>query len=257
MNAPIAALGLPSELLWLLGLTLDLAAAIVLYRLFGRVGLYASVIFAIILANTQGPALTEVFGLKTSLGNILYSGIYFSTDLLSEKYGKSAATRAVMLGFAVSVLMLLFTQIGLAFPPAASADVAEHTSKAYQALEQIFGFYPKIFLGSMVAYLVTQNLDVWIFHRLKVLTGGRHLWLRNNVSTMTSQAVDTLLFSAIVWGTLFSWELVLELAVSKYLFKIFIAAFDTPFIYWVRSWPPPEDGFAERTKEPLAVTDRS
>lgn len=246
MTAPVAALGLPSELLWLMALTLDLTAAIVLYRLFGRFGLYASVSFAIMLANTQGPALTEIFGMKTSLGNILYSGIYFSTDLLSEKYGRAAATRAVMLGFAVSLLTLVFTQIGLAFPPAASADIAEHTSRAYQALQQIFGFYPKIVMGSMLAYLVTQNLDVWIFHWLKQALGGRHLWLRNNASTMLSQAVDTLLFSVVVWGPLFSWELVLELAVSKYLFKIFIAAFDTPFIYWVRTWRRPEERFAEQ-----------
>ena len=219
---------------------------LLLYRLFGRFGLYTAVVFGILLANLQGPALTEVFGLKTSLGNILYSGIYFATDLLGEKYGRKEASRAVMLGFCASLMLLLFTQIGLAYPPAVG-EVEARAQANYNAMETLFGFYPRILFGSLLAYLVTQNLDVWLFHLLRYLTSGRHLWLRNNLSTMTSQAVDTLLFSFVVWGPLFSVELVLELAVSKYLFKVIIALADTPLVYLARSWPRPEDAWATQT----------
>lgn len=82
--------------LWLFTVCVDLGAAILLFRLFGKQGLYASVVLSLLLANLQGPKLTQVLGLQTSVGVILYSGIYFATDLLSERYGRREANRAVL-----------------------------------------------------------------------------------------------------------------------------------------------------------------
>ena len=73
------------ELLWFTTIAVDLTFAILLFRFFGRQGLYASIVISLLLANLQGPKLTEIFGLQTSMGVILYSSIYFATDLLSER----------------------------------------------------------------------------------------------------------------------------------------------------------------------------
>jgi hypothetical protein len=78
---------------------------VVLYHLFGKQGLLASIVLAILLSNLQGPKLTIIFGMQTSLGVIFYSSIFFATDLLSEKYGRAEANRAVLIGFTVSVII--------------------------------------------------------------------------------------------------------------------------------------------------------
>ncbi len=84
---------------------------------------------------------------------------------------------------------------------------------------------------------MSQTFDVWIFHRIKVLTDGKYLWLRNNVSTITSQALDTFLYT-FVWviGTELSFAAAFGIALTKYVFKVIIALVDTIFIYWVRKW---------------------
>ena len=109
---------LNQELLWFTTIAVDLSFAIILFRFFGRQGLYATIVISLLLANLQGPKLTEIFGLQTSMGVILYSSIYFATDLLSERYGKAEATRAVMIGFTVSIIIIVMISISLMYLPA-------------------------------------------------------------------------------------------------------------------------------------------
>ena len=102
----------------------------------------------------------------------------------------------------------------------------------------VLAYYSPIFIiGSLTAYLVSQRFDVWFFHYLKKLTNGKKLWLRNNLSTMVSQLIDTLIYQ-------FTWVLATDLTFSqafglaaiKYILKVLIALVDTIFIYWVRDW---------------------
>ncbi len=86
------------EVLWLTTLLIDLGGTVLLYRLFGKAGLQVAIVTAIILANLQGPKLTVIFGLQTSLGVIFYSSIFFATDVLSENYGRAEANKAVRMG---------------------------------------------------------------------------------------------------------------------------------------------------------------
>ena len=103
--------GLSQESLWLIVVFYDLTLVVVLYKLFGKYGLYTAVILGIILGNLQGGKVSEFVIFDTtftvSMGAILYSGIYFSTDLLNEKYGKIEANRAVNLGFFANVALLV------------------------------------------------------------------------------------------------------------------------------------------------------
>jgi uncharacterized integral membrane protein (TIGR00697 family) len=229
-------LELNQELLWITTIAVDLSFAIILFRFFGRQGLYASIIISLLLANLQGPKLTEIFGLQTSMGVILYSSIYFATDLLSERYGKLEATRAVMIGFTVSIIIIVMISISLIYLPASAPETASLALSMHEATATLFNFTPRFVLGSLLAYLLSQRFDVWVFHAIKEKTNGRHLWLRNNISTMLSQAIDTIVYGVVVWWGVVDLTTAMQLALAKYLFKILIALLDTPFIYLARGW---------------------
>ncbi|MFQ6004257.1 MAG: queuosine precursor transporter [Woeseia sp.] len=228
------------EALWLTTLLLDLGCTIALYRLFGKAGLQVAIATAIILANLQGPKLTVVFGLQTSLGVIFYSSIFFATDLLSENYGKPAARQAVRMGFAVSVIVLLMLSLALMYLPSDRPETAEFSSKIHNAFATIIDFTPRFVVGSLLAYIISQSFDVWAFHRIRSATGEKHLWLRNNLSTMSSQVVDTTIYSLVVWWGTVDLVTALQLGAAKYVFKLAIAAIDTVFIYWAKAMKRPD-----------------
>ncbi|MDK1023276.1 MAG: queuosine precursor transporter [Gammaproteobacteria bacterium] len=243
-------------LLWLMTISIDLGFALILYRIFGKTGLYASIILSILMANLQGPKLTIIWlpvvgNLQTSLGVILYSGIYFATDLLSEKYGKREANRAVMAGFATSVMIVVMIFISMRFLPSTDPRTAQFSSDVHNAFATLFNFTPRFVFGSLLAYLISQRFDVWIFHFIKEHTGKKHLWIRNNLSTMSSQALDTFIYSLIVWWGIVDLAVAMQLGLAKYLFKVLIAMIDTPFIYWGRSWELHEKDWNEFNGKPV------
>jgi uncharacterized integral membrane protein (TIGR00697 family) len=224
------------NLLWFATVAADLGITVLMYRLFGKQGLLASIILAILLSNLQGPKLTIVLGMQTSLGVIFYSSIFFATDLLSEKYGKAEANRAVMIGFCASVIIVFMMSIALLYQPSTEPETAAFSKDIHAAFSSILNFTPRFVFGSLFAYLISQRFDVWCFHAIKQRTKGRHLWLRNNLSTMASQTIDTLIYSFVVWWGVVDLQTALQLGLVKYGFKLAIAAFDTPFIYWARGW---------------------
>ena len=104
-----------------------------LYRLFGKAGLQVAIATAIILANLQGPKLTVIFGMETSLGVIFYSSIFFATDVLSENYGKAEANKAVRMGFAVSIIVLVMLSLAMLYLPSANPNTAEFSANIHDA----------------------------------------------------------------------------------------------------------------------------
>jgi uncharacterized integral membrane protein (TIGR00697 family) len=229
-------LGQHQLLLWILTVFIDLGFAVLCYRLFGRTGLYGVVIFSLLLANIMGPKLTVIGGLQTSMGVILYSSIFFATDLLSEKYGRKEAQRAVLLGFFVSVALVVMTQISMLFLPSSMPQTSAFALSVHEATVTLFDYTPRFVFGSLLAYLISQSFDVWVFHRIRKATDGRHLWLRNTGSTLLSQAIDTLIYGLVVWWGLVDLVTALQLAGAKYVFKFAIAVIDTPFIYLACRW---------------------
>ena len=225
------------ELLWALTVIYDLGLAILLYRFFGKYGLYTAVVLGIVLGNLQGGKVSqlELFGYSftASMGAILYSGIYFATDVLNEKFGKEEANRAVMLGFVANIAVMITLLISIQFKP---SNIAGSALEVHNAITTLAGYSPIFVIGSLFAYLVSQTFDVWFFHKIKSYTGESKLWLRNNLSTITSQLIDTMIYQ-------FTWVLAgmdlstaFMIAVTKYIFKVVIAGIDTIFIYWVRKW---------------------
>jgi len=225
------------ELLWVLTVVYDLGLAILLYRFFGKYGLYTAVVLGIVLGNLQGGKVSELelfgYSFTVSMGAILYSGIYFATDVLNEKYGRKEANRAVLLGFVANVAVMVTLLISIQFRP---SDITGSALEVHNAISTLAGYSPIFVVGSLTAYLISQTFDVWLFHKIKTYTGESKLWLRNNLSTITSQLLDTMIYQ-------FTWVMAgmdlktaFLIAVTKYIFKVFIAGIDTIFIYWVRKW---------------------
>ncbi|QNJ97875.1 queuosine precursor transporter [Constantimarinum furrinae] len=171
----------------------------------------------------------DFFGIYTfeiSVGILPYPITFLITDIISEVYGRKKANEVVTAGIFASFFSLLIVF--------ASAEVpATSWSPIDDALfNRVFGATAIAVFASMMAYLLAQYIDIYIFHFWKRLTNGRHLWLRNNFSTFFSQLVDTstVLFLLCSFGKI-DWALFWPLLLSGFLFKVLIAALDTPFLY--------------------------
>ncbi len=226
------------EFLWAFTVFYDLTITILLFRFFGLKGLFIAVTLGIMLANLQGGKVSDLslFGqaFTVSMGAIMYSGIYFATDLISEKYGRKEANKAVILG-AISNVVIMFTLVlSTYYLP---SEIASSSEMVHSAISTLALYSPIFVIGSITAYLISQTFDVWVFHKIKTLTGNKYLWLRNNLSTLSSQALDTFIYT-FVWviaGEL-TFLAALSIALTKYIFKFIIAIMDTFFIYMVRNW---------------------
>tara|TARA_B110000444_G_C18839220_1_gene597860 strand:- start:1311 stop:1994 length:684 start_codon:yes stop_codon:yes gene_type:complete len=169
-----------------------------------------------------------IYTFEISVGILPYPITFLATDLISELYGRKKANEVVISGLIASVFVMIIVLIANAVPSASWSPV---DSALFQ---KVFGLQGMAVFASMIAYLSAQFIDVRIFHFWKELTKGKHLWLRNNGSTIVSQLVDTsavlilLCFSgAIEWGRF--WTL-LE---NGFLFKVLVALLDTPIIYGI------------------------
>jgi len=220
-----------NSLFWIGFIIADLSLAVLVFRYFGKNGLYVIIVASVITANIQVVKTVEIFGLVATLGNVLYGSIFFATDILNEIYGKKEAQRGVWLGFIGMALMTLWMQFGLRFVPHAS-DFSQ------DALTTIFSLMPRIAIGSMTAYLVSQHHDVWVFQFWKRKTKGRFLWLRNNASTLSSQAIDSAIFCAIAFWGVFDTNTWIQILTSTYVLKLVVAVIDTPFIYLAKRLSP-------------------
>lgn len=206
---------------------------ILAYRFFGKNGLYAWIAVAIIIANIQVMKTIGFFGLVTAMGNIIYGTTFLTTDILCENYSKKEAKKAVWIGFFMLIAVTIIMQITLLFVPHESDTLSP-------ALNQIFGLLPRITIASLTAYLISQFHDVWAFMFWKKLCKGKHLWIRNNLSTMTSQLLDNVIFTWIAfvgffglfgWGRVFDWGIIFQIFIVSYVMKWVVAIFDTPFVY--------------------------
>jgi len=227
-----------NEILWFLMCFTIFTLITLAYKFFGKSGLYAWVGISVILANVQVAKIISFFGLVTAMGNVIYGSSFLATDILTEKYGKEYARKAVFIGFFMLVSTAIIMKLTLLFIPHPSDTLSP-------ALEQIFGFMPDATIASLTAYLISQLHDVWAFDFWKRKTEGRHLWLRNNASTMVSQLIDNVIFTTlffVVFNPSFVSSLgisgIFEIFLTSYLMKFIVAVLDTPFIYMAMRFEP-------------------
>ncbi|WP_442267437.1 queuosine precursor transporter [Tenacibaculum sp. ZS6-P6] len=177
------------------------------------------------------PFELEVFGVKlfeVSVGLLPYPITFLITDILSEVYGKKKANQVVIAGIFASLFSLLIIYVGKWTSATPWSPVNDNT------FNLVFGAAPLAVLASMLAYLFAQFVDIRVYHFWKNYTNGKHLWLRNNFSTFSSQFIDTITVLILLCSFgIIPWEKFLGLLISGVVFKVLIAALDTPILYGV------------------------
>ena len=162
-----------------------------------------------------------------SAGILPYPLTFLVTDLISELYGQKKANLVVFSGFVASMFVLLFLWLGGQFNAIPSSIVND------DIYNSVFQNAWRIIAASMIAYLFAQFIDVRIFHFWKRLTNGKHLWLRNNGSTIASQLLDTTLVIMILFVGVWESDQIISAIIDGWLFKMLMAAIDTPIIYGI------------------------
>lgn len=179
----------------------------------------------------------SLFGNAVTLpgAGVCYAFTFLATDIIGEIWGKKEANKAVLFGLVGQVfasLLILLTE----FLPAADPNMQETYVKL---LGQNWVFV----IASLAGYLIAQKWDIWVFHKIReryVAKYGhtKHRWIWNNASTMTSQIWDTVVFIGIAFGIGFGWlfqpemrPVLASMMVGQYVFKMILAACDTPFFY--------------------------
>ncbi len=199
-------------------------------------------IFAVLLSvfiacmafiNIVSAKLWSFMGLTISSGIMAYWLTFPITDVVGEVYGRARAQLVVWLGFGANILVLSMSQLAIALPPAAGY--------AHQKeLETVLGAVPVIVAASLAAYMCAQTHDVWAFAFWKRVTNGRHLWLRNNLSTVSSQLIDSVVFNGIAFWAFAPVRMplteLLAMTLGYWGFKVGIALLDTPVVYGLVHW---------------------
>jgi uncharacterized integral membrane protein (TIGR00697 family) len=216
-----------NELLWIGLLLTNFIIVILAYKLFGKTGLYVWTAVAVILANIQVMKTIQIFGLVTAMGNVIYSSLFLVTDIINENHSKKDAQKAVWIGFFVLIATTIIMQISIQFVPDESDFLSEH-------ITAIFSVLPRIAFASLIAYLISQSHDVWFYAKLKNRHKKRYLWLRNNLSTVTSQLLDNTIFTLIAFIGVFAWDVIIQIFLTSFILKVIVAACDTPFVYLSR-----------------------
>ncbi|MGI9274305.1 MAG: queuosine precursor transporter [Endozoicomonas sp.] len=194
---------------------------------------FAGMAIAAVLASK----IILIAGYAVPAGVLAYAITFACTDIVGEAYGEKTARNMVLAGFVAMVVVTGLIHLAIAWPAAPFWDGQAN-------YEQVLGSSSRIILASLVAYLCSQTLDIWIFSRLRKATNGKHLWLRNNLSTFSSQLIDSAIFVTVAFYGVFP---ISEMIIGQWIVKMIIAAIDTPLVYLGVSMLRPSEARQEMT----------
>jgi uncharacterized integral membrane protein (TIGR00697 family) len=222
-----------NELMLAASIVLCFGGLVLFFRVFKKEGVYAWTVIESIAANIEVLILIKAFGMEMTLGNVLFASSFLATDILSEVYGKKEADKAVWIGIATTVT---FIMISLCW----SAYIPSQNDVSWGKINAVFSQTPRIMLASLAAYVVSELLDVWFYHKWwdfttkKCNDRKKFLWLRNNVSTLTAQLLNTAVFTVLAFWNTYDFKTLVSIALSSYVIFIFTSLLDTPFVYFAR-----------------------
>lgn len=218
-----------NELIGIITFFITFILMLILYRFFGKTGLFVWVAIGTIIANIQVIKTVELFSVSATLGNVMFASIYLATDILNDIYGRKQAKKAVWLGFSSVIVMVILLQCSLTFIPA-QEDVSQ------KALETIFGIVPRVAIGSIIAYIVGQHLDVLLFSLIKkTFSSDKTFYLRAYGSTAISSIVDTAIFVLIAFYGDIPNNVLMEIFITTYFLKLLTTITNVPFGYIAKS----------------------
>lgn len=238
----VAALnGLPPEAVWAMMVLAAFGGVLAMLAAFGRAGLVAFISVAVIAANLQVLKVVPFTLLPGPVaeGTVVFAATYLATDILTEHWGAAAARQAVWIGFAAQLMMTVLMLLALGYRPLDAETAGEGLAWAlpyHDHLAALFTPSPALFAAGMTSYLASQFLDIRLFLAIRAVTGGRALWLRNNVSTMASALVDNTLFSTLAFvvfaETPVPWDVLWRSYIlGTWLVRVGLAVLDTPAMY--------------------------
>lgn len=210
-------------------LIVNFSFIMICFRLWGKHGLFIWLAISSIIANIQVTKNISVFGLEATLGNIVYSTNFLATDILAEFYSEKDAERAVYSGLFAIVAMTILMQLAILFTPSVSDTVSD-------SMTNLFRLMPRITIASVSAYFLSNLHDIKAYLFWKKKTSGKHLWLRNNASTMVSQIIDTVVFTLAAFLFVYPKQTLIQIMLTTYFLKFITAVCDTAIIYVARYW---------------------
>lgn len=194
--------------------------------------LFALFVASMVMVNTLGTKIISIVGIRVSVGIFFVPVLFLVTDIIGEVFGRAEASRFVNMATIMLVVLFVMMGICIAIPPNESWGMQEQYA-------MIFGSSLRMTIASLVSFAVAQQLDVFMFSFWGKVTRGRHLWIRNNLSTIVSQLLDTTIFEFIAFWHLndkFTTAYIISLIIPYWLFKVVFALLDTPFCYLGVRW---------------------
>ena len=196
----------------------------------------AAFVAILLLSNLIGAAkLSTMAGFTFGAGILFFPVSYVIGDVLTEVYGYANARRCIWAGFAAMVFMAFMSWVVVAMPPAGVWD-------GQSAYESVFGLVPRIVIASMLAFWAGEFVNSFILAKMKIWTGGKHLWSRTIGSTFFGQAVDSLIFYPVAFLGIWETEAVLTVMVTNWALKVLWEAVLTPVTYGVVGWIKAREG---------------
>jgi len=193
-------------------------------KVFKKDGIYTWIGMAVVVANVLVCKSVDMFGLSATLGNVLFGTVFLATDILTEKYGVKSARKAVWMGISMEIITIILTQIALLFIP-------NELDFVQDSMLNIFGLFPRVAVASCSMFVFSNQLDIYLFEKIKQKTGGRYLFLRNNIATIVSQCIENYLFYVIAFLGIYSMSDILFMTLTCCVIEIIVALLDTPFLY--------------------------
>jgi len=206
------------------GMVMAFSALVLMRKMLGASGVIGYMGIATILANIMICKSVDLFGLSATLGNVMFASNFLATDILTECYGIKEARKGVVFAVCSSLGFLLATQMMLLFAPN-DIDIAQ------ESFRTLFTLTPRITLASISLFIASNFLDINLYEFLRKKTGGKYMWLRNNVSTILCNGTENFLFYAIAFGGLFGWSDIVSMGLTATIIEVIIALCDTPFLY--------------------------
>lgn len=193
-------------------------------KLFGKAGVMTWIALATVFANIFEAKNIGLFGLNLAAGHVMFGSVFLATDILSEYYGKKAAKQGVFIGLAADIALIATTQICRLYIPSV-ADSAD------PAIQRLFTMSLRITAASAVMFFISNWCDVLLFAKIRELTKGKYLWLRNNVATIVCNCLENFLFYFLAFYPTFGFSQIVSMGLATCLLELIIGICDTPFLY--------------------------
>lgn len=187
-------------------------------------------VVVLLISNLVAPKLCQlpfpfIGHITLSGAQLLFPITYIFGDIFTEVYGYAGSRRAIWHGFLAQTLLTVLAMTIISLPPAPGWNYQE-------AYETVFGFMPRLVIASLIAYWCGEFANSFTMAKMKLLTGGKHLWARTISSTAVGQFVDTVIVMTIAfWGRI-DFDLLKEIIIHGYLIKVTYEALATPLTYW-------------------------